>query len=826
MPAGKQKKQGKSRCTIGLFATELLDYNDRELLLGLSDYSTERGYNLIYFDGGRLQDPNGFNAQSNTLYDLVGAANVDALIVWASALGCFIQPDEIQQFCDKYKPLPMVSIGMPLQGMPSVLVDSYQGMFDIMAHLVEVHDRRRIAFIRGPQGHYDSEQRYRAYLDLLEKYHIPFDPLLVSPHGDWSSANGTTSIRLFLDEYKTTFDAVVGSSTIFATEAVAELKSRNIKIPGAVAVVGFDDRPSCRAMDPQMSIVPVMLYERGRIAVDLLYKILAGEKVPETTTVAPQPIIRRSCGCNPLTERSIPIVPKTRTEQLEDTPSIRLFEASRSEIVKAMTAAVNSGGVNLDPGWAERLFDSFKMELIGDSPGDFIAELARLFSRINPATANIFKWHNLLSALQPRHEWQLNYTQLLLFANVLNHATVYLYEIEIRAEMSKWLQMDEYTQTLVQIGHSLTTIFNISEVTDVLARELPRLKIPSCYLCLYDRPQESFSQSRLVLAYNRGARFPIDLKAGGLKFSSYQLLPENLFPDSQAKTYIVEPLYYHENQLGYVVFEVGPRDASVYAMLRTQLSSVLWGALIFQKQKQTEASLAWQMQELARSNSELEQFAYVISHDLQEPLRKISVFGERLQKTADEQSIGYLERMVSASIRMQGLINDLLAYSRVSSRAKPPIDVNLYQVAQEVLADLEVPIRKAKAVIEVGALPTVEAEPVQMRQLFQNLIGNALKFRRENVPPIIKIKSAVTPERFHEISFEDNGIGIASAYHEKIFGVFERLHGREEYEGSGIGLAICKKIAERHGGKIAVESELGKGAKFSVYLPGETGMGS
>ncbi len=268
--------------------------------------------------------------------------------------------------------------------------------------------------------------------------------------------------------------------------------------------------------------------------------------------------------------------------------------------------------------------------------------------------------------------------------------------------------------------------------------------------------------------------------------------------------------------------------------------------------QEAQEQLRRSAEQLDRSNKALQDFASVASHDLQEPLRKIQAFGDRLRaRSAEhlgESGLDYLGRMQSAAGRMQRLIDDLLTYSRVSTRALPFEPTNLNEIAEGVMSDLEARVEQLNARVEIGPLPTLDADPLQMRQLLQNLIGNAMKFHKPGEQPRVRVTASVerettmTPdgaahggavgENSHPedslipadaqwciLSVEDNGIGFDEKYLDRIFTVFQRLHGRAEYAGTGVGLAICNKIAQRHGGSISAHSAPGQGACFVVTLP-------
>ncbi|MGE5410653.1 MAG: sensor histidine kinase [Clostridiales bacterium] len=271
--------------------------------------------------------------------------------------------------------------------------------------------------------------------------------------------------------------------------------------------------------------------------------------------------------------------------------------------------------------------------------------------------------------------------------------------------------------------------------------------------------------------------------------------------------------------------EFANKHQTIKGIFHTRINKLDNGIIVtyrdITENKNAEEKINSMMIELARSNRELDQFTHIVSHDLQEPLRVVSQFTRLLvdknKGKLTSQSEEYASFILDGITRMNLLLVDLLKYARLTSMANPFEETDLNKVVSDVLHDLTLQINDNNTEIIVNPLPTIMADPIQMRQLFQNLIGNAIKFNSER-NSWIKI-SAQKRNNEWLFSVSDNGIGIDPQFSERIFLIFQRLNEREKYDGSGIGLTICKKITERHGGHIWVESELGKGSTFYFSIP-------
>lgn len=317
-----------------------------------------------------------------------------------------------------------------------------------------------------------------------------------------------------------------------------------------------------------------------------------------------------------------------------------------------------------------------------------------------------------------------------------------------------------------------------------------------------------------------------------MEHEEFALLGKNKASAAENRKFIVTALLL-ANGIGLMlslgVFSLWYRNASRVALLNGELAAA--NAELEDKVNARTQALLQYSEELQRSNRELEQFAFVASHDLQEPLRKIRAFGDRLKQKFSvelgESGADYVARMQAASGRMSILIDDLLSFSRVTTKQRPFETVDLGKVMQDVMGDLDYALEESGAQVHIDPLPALDADASQIAQVFMNLINNSLKFHAPNLRPIITVTceiNVVPPLTDDErpwccLRFADQGIGFESQYADRVFSLFQRLHGRDEYSGTGIGLALCKKIIERHGGTISAQSTPGEGAIFIIFLP-------
>jgi DNA-binding LacI/PurR family transcriptional regulator/anti-anti-sigma regulatory factor len=597
------------RLTIGLAVDNILLVGGLKTLLGVVDVAQERDVNLMCFHLDLYQEGGQIPVSWNAMGEII-----DGLVIYQS------WPDEevFASFRDRFPTLPMVNAIRLYEGCPGLTPDSYQGMKELVQHLVETHGYRRIAFVAGPEGNWSGDERYRGYVDALAEYDIPLDPDLVTPYLTWD--DGQEAISVLIDERKllpgTDFEAVAAANDVLALDVLDELQTRGVQVPGDVAVVGFDNDTRTFFSTPPLTTAG---YEMGRHAAETLLALLAGERVPERTFVPARVVIRRSCGCQYLAVTQAtagPVERPARQAALEE-----VVGAQRAQIFLDMAQAVGDDVADTEAvsEWMEQVLDSFVTALtieVEEGSSAFLQVLEEVLQRARAAGGDVAAWQGALSALRQYLLPYLDGEALSRAESLWQQARVLVGEMARREQASQAFRAEQRFQTLREIGASLIATFDVRELMGVLADGLPHLDIPSTYLALYEDAQPytysepSSEWSRLMLAYDEAAeKGPkrVELEAEGRRFRTQRLMPEGILPDRRY-SFVVEPLYFQEHQLGVVLFEVGPREGMVYDVLRVEISSALQGALLLQELEraytEVEQQVAERTAELKREQEE------------------------------------------------------------------------------------------------------------------------------------------------------------------------------------------------------------------------------
>ena len=819
-----------ARPTIGYFTSSIGESVSQAIWSGVVGAARDLDVNLVCFAGEGARSASTFPDPANVAYDLASLKSLDGLVSWASALGRSLPHEQILDFHRRYRPLPMVSLTLPLAGIPTVVIDSYQGMRDLIAHLIESHGYHRLVFIQGPEGHYYAQERYRAYTDALEAYTIPLDSRLITPPGDFVVSTGANGVQYLLDERKlrpgVDFDAIVTPSDLVALGVLDELQKRGIHVPEEAPLVGFNDRVESKFTTPPLTSVRLPFYEQGYRAVELLLALLAGEPAPDRVTLSARLRVRQSCGCLPpavvqaAAGVSYVSLPCEENETFE-----KFFIAQQDAIIAEMLQAAAASTEGLSPDWAGRLLDVFAGEVTGiEMAGAFLRELDRLLRQSIVAGNRIGDWQDVMSALR-RYILPCfgaaDTERLFRAQDLCEQARVLIGEAAQRVRGQQVIQSADRVLALRRVTRSLVSAFDVDRLAGVLAQELPGLGIKSCYLALYEDPQEPTALSRLLLAFDAAGRADVEME--GCIFPSESLIPFELLVRRPEQSYqlMLEPLCFQEEQLGYVLFEIGPEDGTVYETLRDQISSSLKGALLFDeiRKAQAGAEKADQLKTRLLAN---------VSHELRAPLNVIISCARESLNVAVTAGAALPETLLDdlRHIRLSAehqlrVVNDLLDLSRaeIDELDLYPELVDPHPLLQEVFHSMKTAGSHNDIVWRLqlpDRLPTIQADPVRVRQILLNLLSNAGKFTERGE---VLMGAEVSLPHLH-IWVQDTGPGIPADMKERIFQPFTTVGYAPRYrEGAGLGLSITRRLVLLHHGTMEMESQLGEGSTFHVYLP-------
>lgn len=844
---------------IGVLVDEIESEYQAAVVGGTVEGAREAGFNVAVFAGGVLGSPEHFGAQRNVVYDLATSRGIDGLVILSGTIANYRGLDDLAVFCDRIRPLPMVSLAAILPGMTSVVIDGDHALRDGIRHLVEDHRYRRIAFLGGPEENPEARSRLNAYGETLARYGLqPPDTFVAT--GDFTYDSAIEAIRLLVDERGLTFDAMVVADDEMALGAIDALRAHGRRVPRDVAIIGFDDIREARLSAPPLTTIRQPLHELGRVGLDVLVRRLHGEPVDDLVTLPTELVVRRSCGCysdarqNNLTSSwPVPLARPGHELTVEEAIDLR-----RDRILQAVRQPVAGVLHGIADGWENELLDALLVELRGEgNPSGRFAEWVNALLQHSMAVEGTGSpWQPALSAFRRELIPCLASDPIMRSRaeDLFQEARVLVGDAIEHTQAQRRMVLERHARVLSETAESISAALDLTALRDTLVASLPRVGVPSAYLVRYER-----GARRLVFAHDDlgpSAAAPIEEA-----FATDMLLPDGVLPRDRRLSIIVEPLFSKDDALGYAVFELGPLDGLVYETLREQISGVLKVALLIDELVATGAERASLLADLQVRAGELEE-AYQalqdnqqrllsaekmaslgritanIAHEMNTPLAAVRTALVEIEKRAVEYaaSIGdddvtnedhrqiaaemqaSLQLARSAAERAAGFVRGVKTQTRdISAQESTRFDPA--PVIEEAVLLLSYDLRRASCRLEFHP-PERPIEllgsPGLLSQVVTNLVGNAV----DALPTGGGTITVTLSERAGVacLVVQDTGGGIP----EELLGkVFEPMFTTKPLgQGTGLGLAIVHDLVTgRFGGSVAVASQVGVGTTFTINLP-------
>ena len=546
-----------TKLTVGLLIHDLAGAYQEAVWQGTLSAAQAAEANVLCFSGGELKSPYGFHAQRNGIYDLVGADNVACLVILTGALGNYVTTAELLRFCERYRPLPLVSLADDRLGLPAVVVDDGGGMEAAIEHLLVVHGYRRIAFLGGPRGNADAERRYAAYINVLARYGLPVDTNLVAV-GNFRADVGAEAVGAMCDRRHVKFEALVAANDAMALGALAALQARGRRVPEEIAVVGFDDIEETHFSAPPLTSVRQPLRLQAQRAVEMALALARGETPPSRVVLPTQLIVRRSCGC------IWPEALRLTTSMAEKAVSPEFGGGAHSAASLSLPTLVALQGME----GATRLWKAWVAELRGEK----YAFQTALWNAVATG-GETSVWRVAVTELYHQGTTEAFSPERL--EAVWSQAQWVIGEAAAHAQAHKRLQREQEARCLHLINEALSSVASWAELRQVWGRYWASLGIHSAHLVLHSGEQP---EGRLVAAYAADAL--VALPDEGVMFPASCLAPSTVWPPAQRYSAVMQALFFRERPLGWALFAGEAQWGLIYENLREQLNNVLPRLLI------------------------------------------------------------------------------------------------------------------------------------------------------------------------------------------------------------------------------------------------------
>ncbi|WP_157529631.1 substrate-binding domain-containing protein [Nocardia sp. NRRL S-836] len=810
---------------------------------GVSDGAQRLGCDLVCFVGSELDHPEPHKRRANAVYDLVSPDRIDALVVWTTRVGQLIGSEGMREYVKRYAPMPMVSVETSLAQWPAILMDNRNGMRQAVDHLIEVHGKRRIAFVRGPQSHAGAQERFQGYADSLRRHGIPLDPGLVTMPGSfaWEPGSAAEAVRRMLASVAVPPDAIAAANDDYATGVVTALEELGFRTPEDIAVVGYDNHTNVRTHDlgyvrgdgrrarvhrevdvdaatPAFTTVRAPFHEMGVRAAELALALVLKRPTPPVQTMRTELVVRRSCGCLP-TGLGGHAPAHGRLTLSESATAHTVADHLRSSLGPLSQA--------LPDGWAESLVVELMAAGRGEVEG---AEFLKMLAEYLRASAR--------AGCVPESWWAPLFDLYRFVTSRVTDATL-VQELWLRVQLLvgdafrtdakfKYLSHERHDQTVREAGQRLIASRDVNELTDALVDELPRLGIPSCHVMAYEAP----GIARVLVRYEQG-KLRI---CPATPFPAVNLTPYPYRRDEPFSS-LVAPLHTDDEHLGYVIFEEGPEQGWIYEAVQQQLSSALRGIRLMQELKDARARLEERVGETeaqlrhAQKMEAIGRLTGGIAHDFNNILTVVNGNSEMLLRRTlpDDPRRTAIEDIHHAGERAANLTRQLLAFTRQQVLHPESLDLkeNLTKVGSmlrtlvgdRIELELDLP----------DGVSRVWADAGQVEQILFNLAVNSRDAMPQGGTLAVEIADAtlgpgdtgrivgVRPGEYVVMRVRDTGAGMEASVLAQVFEPY--FTTKPVGKGTGLGLSTVFGIVQQSGGQIEVVSAPGQGTTVEVYLP-------
>ena len=822
----------KKRFHFGVIFSTMDNTNQYDIWTGIVEYARKNDISLTAYFGTYQMTATDFVSHFETCFETVGnSVSLDGVIMFSGFIAHIIGNETFEKYASGIPSrLPLISVSYVMPGIPSVIADNISGMYSAVEHLIQVHGKKNIAFVKGPNGHPEAENRLEGYKRALAANGIDFDEKYIFP-GNFDNESGLNAVKKIFETPGFSVDAIAASNDVSAMGVLTGLKNYNISVPADCAVIGFDDDKGSASFIPSISTARQDFRRFGIISAELLLGRIKGKSVEKIINMPPVFIARQSCGC--IEKAFLGAYPAPVYEDSAKTNSLISYVSYK---FKPLFQTIIPEPKIMK--WAASLVETMKENPFSKE------KFLRLFDEILISYSNFSGdfdiWDealNILSTGAELHGGEVPGANAV--RPTLIYAAAFVYNIRSKENESREIAVNNRWMVR-RVAGNLVLIFDIDSLAEELYKSLPSISINSAIIGLYRSPVKSGDPGadrsiNTLIGFDGDKKFNIKNNNGRpILFSDYSTI-ENFDFDGRRRDLFFIPLFFKDEEFGTMLMPFDP-DISVdtYETLRVNISAAVKGAELINEIKYQNDLLKSTIKQANEASRAKSNFLSSMSHEMRTPMNAIigmTAIGKRASDASEKDYA--LNKIGDASSHLLGVINDILDMSKIEAEKLElsPVEFNFEEMMQRVIAFVNFRLEEKKHQFFVNIDKNIPrfiiGDDQRLAQVITNLMSNAVKFTPNGGK--ICLDASLTEMTGADcelrISVQDSGIGISPEQQAKIFEAFEQAETgtSREYGGTGLGLVIAKSIVELMDGKIWIESELGGGAKFIFTVKMQSG---